>query len=130
MMTLVCMAIMYSLIAISVTIIIVYYILVTLSMDLILLLMIVNLQVLIVFSIIIRMYYYQYLIKLCHIIQAMINKNLMDIQIFNNDKPIRKVRFLIFVKLTIIRTSSSVRANRHKMLQSYTKLKLTRRLED
>ena len=63
----------FALIAISVRIIIVCYIIMKIHIDLISVLMIVNLQVLIMFLMIIHRYYYQYLIKLYHIMQEMAN---------------------------------------------------------
>ena len=80
--TLLYMAIMFSLMAISIIIINMSYIIMKLSMDLILILMIVNLQVLILFWMILHMYYYQYLIQLCQIKKAMTNNILMDIEAF------------------------------------------------
>ena len=64
----------FALIAISVRIIIGYYIIMKICIDLMLVLMIVNLQVLLIFSMTIHMYYYQYLIKLCHIMQQTATK--------------------------------------------------------
>ena len=63
----------FALIAISVRIIIVCYIIMKIHIDLISVLLIVNLQVLIMFLMIIHRYYYQYLIKLYHIMQGMAN---------------------------------------------------------